>query len=95
MKIVVNDKKGKHIFDADRKCYWLTDEHGTVLTDEQINSIKKAKTIAKKYAIEKQVTVYINSYSKKIKLIESTIIPNYDGTVCMLGSSNLSHPKEL
>ena len=85
MKFVVNDKNGKHVFNADKKCYWLTDEHGTILTDEQINNIKKAKTIAEKYCKENKTTVYIHSYSKKtnIKLIETTICYLENGITCL------------
>ena len=85
MKFVVNDKNGKHVFNADKKCYWLTDEKGNVLTDEQINNIKKAKTIAGKYCKENKITVYIHSYSKKtnIKLIETTICYLENGITCL------------
>lgn len=85
MKFVVNDKNGKHVFNADKKCYWLTDEKGTVLTDEQIHNIKKAKTIAEKYCKENKTTVYINSYSRKInmKLTEATICFLESGIVCL------------
>ena len=73
MKFVVNDKNGKHIFNCDKKLYWLTDEKGNVLTDEQINNIKKAKTIAQKLCDDNKITVYINSYAKNFKQIEDII----------------------
>ena len=73
MKFVVNDKNGKHIFNADKKLYWLTDEKGNVLTDEQINNIKKAKTIAQKLCADNKIIVYINSYAKNFKQIEDIV----------------------
>ena len=73
MKFVINDKNGKHIFNCDKKLYWLTDGKGNVLTDEQINNIKKAKTIAQKLCDENNITVYINSYAKNFKQIEEIV----------------------
>ena len=73
MKFIVTDNKGKHIFNADKKLYWLTDDKGDVLTDEQINSIKKARTIAQKFCNENKITVYINSYAKNFKKIEDIV----------------------
>ena len=73
MKFVINDKNGKHIFNCDKKLYWLTDGKGNVLTDEQINNIKKAKTIAQKLCDENNITVYINSYAKNFKQIEDIV----------------------
>ena len=75
MKFIVIDNKGKHIFNADKKFYWLTDEKGNVLTDEQINNIKEARTISQKLCDENKITVYINSYAKKFKKIEDIVFP--------------------
>ena len=75
MKFIVTDNNGKHIFNAGKKFYWLTDEKGNVLTDEQINSIKKARTISQKFCNENKITVYINSYAKNFKRIEDIVFP--------------------
>ena len=75
MKFIVTDNNGKHIFNADKKLYWLTDDKGNVLTDEQINSIKKARTISRKFCDENKAVVYINSYAKNFKRIEDIVFP--------------------
>ena len=54
MKFIVVDDNGKHIFNADKKVYWLTDEKGNVLNDEQINNIRYARRISQKICDEKK-----------------------------------------
>lgn len=74
MKFMVIDDNGKHIFNADKKFYWLTDEKGNILIDKQINNMREARKISQKICDENKITVYINSYAKNFKKIEDIVL---------------------